>query len=229
MNEEEEKEVAEIVTSNPSVEPVVNEETSSADQTILQDGQESNEGVKTDQSGPEWTLASEPVLPPKLEVTHDTSQDPQPLNNTSKAPSLSSLSLTDHPGESATHEANAHVAYEQEIDRLRDLISQKEIENSNLETKLNDYQQQSKQQIEQLHANFTARLEQTLKKFQDLQKDKTSSMVMKYAEAEKRCIDLNRNIELLQSKLGDSNKEKQRMNERLDSAKAETQKLNAEY
>ena len=55
----------------------------------------------------------------------------------------------------------------------------KENENSNLEQKILDYEQQSKIEIEQLHQNFTLKLDQTLKKFQESQKDKTSSMVMK--------------------------------------------------
>ena len=80
-----------------------------------------------------------------------------------------------------------------------------------------------------LHLNFTQKLEQTLKKFQDMQKDKTSSMVMKYAEAEKKCIDLNRSIELANSKLNDSLKEKQRINETLAKSKKDYEKLNLEF
>jgi hypothetical protein len=119
-------------------------------------------------------------------------------------------------------------SYETEINRLKELLSQKDIEISNLEAKLNEQEQHSKQQIELLHQNFTAKLEQTLKKFQDMQKDKTSSMVMKYAEAEKKNIDLHRSNELLQSKLNDSGKEKQRLVERLEKSKLELEALNAD-
>ena len=108
------------------------------------------------------------------------------------------------------------------------MLTQKDSEISNLESKLNEQEQLSKQQIELLHANFTAKLEQTLRKFQDIQKDKTSSMVMKYAEAEKKNIDLNRSIELLQSNLADSSKEKQRLLERLEKGKQEIEMLNGD-
>jgi hypothetical protein len=120
-------------------------------------------------------------------------------------------------------------SYEQEISRLNDLIKTKENENLNLDLKLNENEQQYKSTIEQLHLNFTQKLEQTLKKFQDMQKDKTSSMVMKYAEAEKKCIDLNRSIELANSKLNDSLKEKQRINESLAKSKKDYEKLNYEF
>ena len=98
-----------------------------------------------------------------------------------------------------------------------------------LELKLTESEQLAKQKCEELNQNFTLKLEQTLKKFQEGHKDKTSSLVMKYAEGEKKCIDLNRNIEFLKSKLDDSTKEKQRVNDRLDKAKQETTKLNGEY
>jgi hypothetical protein len=75
--------------------------------------------------------------------------------------------------------ATTESSYEQEIARLHNLLSVKENENSNLEQKILDYEQQSKIEIEQLHQNFTLKLDQTLKKFQESQKDKTSSMVMK--------------------------------------------------
>jgi hypothetical protein len=125
--------------------------------------------------------------------------------------------------------ADATSSYEQEITRLHNLLSEKECENSKLEQKLIDHEQQSKIEIEQLHQNFTLKLEQTLKKFQDSQKDKTSSMVMKYADAEKRCIDLNQKINLLQTKLNDSSKEKLHLNERLAKFKTEIENLNLEY
>jgi hypothetical protein len=120
-------------------------------------------------------------------------------------------------------------SYETEINRLKDLLGQKDIEIVNLEGKLSEQEAQSKQQVEQLHQNFTAKLEQTLRKFQDMQKDKTSSMVMKYAEAEKKNIDLHRSNELLQSKLNDSGKEKQRLTERLEKSRLEIEAINADY
>jgi hypothetical protein len=120
-------------------------------------------------------------------------------------------------------------SYEQEIDRLKELIKSKETDILNLDSKLNENEQQSKFKIEQLHLNFQQKLEQTLKKFQDMQKDKTSSMVMKYADAEKRCIDLNRSVDLANSKLNDAIKEKQRINERLEKSKIDYQKLNQEF
>jgi hypothetical protein len=128
-----------------------------------------------------------------------------------------------------TTSSNLNSSYEQELSRLRELIGSKQDECVSLENKLNEQEQQYKQQVEQLHAGFATKLEQTLRKFQESQKDKTSSMVMKYAEAEKRCIDLNRAIELLQSKIADANKEKQRLNERLEHSKSEQTKLNADY
>ena len=52
---------------------------------------------------------------------------------------------------------------------------------------------------------------------------------MKYAEAEKRCIDLNRMIEHLQSKLQDSIKEKQNLIDKYEKVKLDAQKMNADY
>lgn len=53
-------------------------------------------------------------------------------------------------------------------------------------------------------------------------------MVMKYVEGEKKCIELNRHVELLQAKLNDSLREKQRFLERLEHSKTDMDKLNAE-
>jgi hypothetical protein len=116
-------------------------------------------------------------------------------------------------------------SYESEINRLKELLAQKDSEIKSLEDKIGEQEQNSKQEIEKLHQSFTQRLEQTLKNFQEMQNSKTSSMVMKYAEAEKRCIDLNRSIEFLQSKLNDSAKEKQRLSERLEKSKLDMDKL----
>lgn len=126
-------------------------------------------------------------------------------------------------------EANQSTYLEDELIRLRDLVTTKTTENIILESKLQECEQQYNLKIEQLNQNFTMRLEQTLKKFQDGHKDKTSSLVMKYAEAEKRCIDLNRNIEHIQSKLQDSIKEKQNLNEKCEKFKHESIKLNLDY
>ena len=129
----------------------------------------------------------------------------------------------------STTPSSSHLAYEQEISRLRELITQKEAENCGLELKLTEYEQQTKQQIELMHQNFNQKLEQTLKKFQEGQKDKTSSLVMKYAESEKRFIELNQKINLLQSKLNDSNKEKENLNQKINKSKLDFEKLNTDY
>jgi chromosome segregation ATPase len=121
------------------------------------------------------------------------------------------------------------TSYELEMTRLQELVEMKQAENSSLELKLIEQSHQSKLQVEQLHQNFTLKLEQTLKKFQEMQKSTTSSMVMKYADAEKRCIDLNQKLHLAQTKLADSNKEKAHLTDRLSKAKQEMDKLNADY
>ncbi len=122
----------------------------------------------------------------------------------------------------------ANEFYEQELTRLQNIVRLQNAENLQLEQKLTDFEEHSKQKYEELNLNFTSKLEQTLRKFQEGHKDKTSSLVMKYAEGEKKCIDLNRNIEFLKSKLDDSDKEKQRLNDRLDKSKQEILKLNNE-
>ena len=157
----------------------------------------------------------------------NNNKDNDENDNKSIKQSITSLnSINDKLEENSSQLASS---YEQEISRLKDLIKTKESENLNLDLKLNENEQQYKATIEQLHLNFTQKLEQTLKKFQDMQKDKTSSMVMKYAEAEKKCIDLNRSIELANSKLNDSLKEKQRINETLAKSKKDYEKLNLEF
>jgi len=55
------------------------------------------------------------------------------------------------------------------------------------------------------------------------------NLSFRYADAEKRCIDLNQKINLLQSKLNDSSKEKLHLNERLVKFKIEIEKLNLDY
>ena len=119
--------------------------------------------------------------------------------------------------------------YEQELARLRSIITLQNSDNLQLELKLTECEQQSKQKCEELNQNFTLKLEQTLKSFKDGQNEKTSSLVMKYAQGEKKCIDLNRNIEFLKSKLDDSAKEKLRLNERFEKSKLEKEKLNGDF
>jgi len=124
---------------------------------------------------------------------------------------------------------NDSTYMEQELIRLRELVSLKTNENISLENRLQESEQQFNLRIEQLNQNFTQRLEQTLKKFQEGHKDKTSSLVMKYAEGEKRCIDLNRNIEHLQSKLQDSIKEKQNLVDKYEKVKLDAEKMNCDF
>ena len=128
--------------------------------------------------------ANNPEIPESLETPVADEIDPM-VNSVSSEKSLSA------------NEDEETYEHGGEILRLRTLLDTKQTENSLLESKLIEQEQQSKTQIEQLHQNFTQKLEQTLKKFQDGQKDKTSSMVMKYAEGEKRCIDLNQKINFL--------------------------------
>lgn len=139
------------------------------------------------------------------------------------------IEMEDEQNKTTEQQKLVVVAYEQEIARLQDLVKNKELENVGLENKLVECEQQAKVKIEQLHLGFTQKLEQTLKKFQDMQKDKTSTMVMKYAEAEKRCIDLNRNVELSASKLNDALREKQQMGDRLAKVRVELDKLSTAH
>ena len=164
--------------------------------------------------------------PTTTTVTETSPNDPPMVTDTLSACNVVHLDIPDTEVEA---ESESETSYEQEVTRLRSLLVAKEAENVNLEQKLADQEQQSRAQIEQLHQNFTLKLEQTLRKFQESQKDKTSSMVMKYADAEKRCIDLNQKINLLQSKLAAAANEKQRLEERMSKSKIETDKLNADY
>ena len=235
----------------------MSDEAASSTSNCLEPNEEPNSGEKTDEK-PEETPkieatseTSESALENTI-IDEDTAQIAQKTDHVHETDNAESTGEkadspeTDEPVDpmtnsthSTTSELNSNSAgttatisessYEQELARLRELVSLKETENSNLEQKLVDYEQQAKAQVEQLHQNFTLKLEQTLKKFQDSQKDKTSSMVMKYADAEKRCIDLNQKISLLQSKLSDSTKEKLHLSERLAKYKLEMDKLNADY
>lgn len=131
--------------------------------------------------------------------------------------------------EDSNENSEQAVFYEQELSRLRSIISLQNTDYHNLEMKLIECEQQAKQKCEELEQNFTLKLEQTLKSFKEGQNEKTSSLVMKYAQGEKKCIELNRNIELLKSKLDDSNKDKQRLNEKFERSKLDKEKLNIEY
>jgi hypothetical protein len=119
--------------------------------------------------------------------------------------------------------------YEQEIARLKSIISLQNSDNLNLETKMTENELLAKQRCEELEQNFTLKLEQTLKNFKEGQNEKTSSLVMKYAQGEKKLIELNRSIDSLKRQLGESDKEKQRLNERFEKSKIEKEKLNVEY
>lgn len=115
---------------------------------------------------------------------------------------------------------------EVEINRLKDLISQKEADNALLESRIAEIEQQSKAEMEKLNASLNQKLEESLKKIvAESQKDK-NSMVMKYVEVERKCIELNKTIHIQQSKLNDSVKEKQHLVEKIEKAKLECDKLN---
>lgn len=108
---------------------------------------------------------------------------------------------------------------EQELTRLRELVELKTNENQNLETKLNELELNCQLKIEQLNQDFSSKLEQQLSKFEECQRDKQSSLVMKYAAGEKKCIDLMRSRDHLQSKLNDALKEKEACLERCNKTK----------
>jgi len=117
--------------------------------------------------------------------------------------------------------------YEKVIKILNEKINEKERELTSYENKINENELQKQQQIDQLHLDFKKQFEQAFKKFQEMQKDK-NSMVMKYAEAEKKCMDLNRTNEHLQARINDFLKEKQRIMEKLEAKNQEKVKFNAE-
>jgi chromosome segregation ATPase len=97
-----------------------------------------------------------------------------------------------------------------EISNLKNILKSKESEEALLNAK-----------IQQLQNDYKIKLEH----FQESQKDKTS-IIMKYAEAEKRCIDLNRTIDTLQTKLQNSQKENKMYTDKCDKLQLEKQKLN---
>lgn len=155
------------------------------------------------------------------ENLNQQSNSPTLLDNQIQVKSTSSLN-------SCSAESIKNESYnEQEINRLKDLVKQKEADNACLEGKLNEMETQSRAQIEELHLSLNSKLEQALKKIQESQKDKTS-MVMKFVEAERKCIELNKQVEIAQSKLNDSLKDKQRLVEKLERFKQDMDKMNAE-
>lgn len=97
-----------------------------------------------------------------------------------------------------------------------------------MERRLNEVEAAARTHAEQINQQFSAKLEESIRSIKESSQRDKNSMVMKYVEWEKRCIELNRHVELLQSKLNDAHKDKQRMNERFESIRAEMEKLNAE-
>ena len=141
---------------------------------------------------------------------------------------LEKANTTTEPIEDSLPEATSSNYLEQELIRLGELIDLKSKENLQLETKLVECEQQSAIKIEQLNQDFTLKLEHTLKTFQECQLDKQSSLVMKYAAGEKRCIELSRKSDILQSKLNDSNKENSSLNEKYSKMKQDLEKQSIE-
>lgn len=138
----------------------------------------------------------------------------------------SSLSLTAPVNRSASN-SSLNNSYEVEINRLRELIKQKEADYAQLEARLNESEAQTRLQHEHLNKSYSLKVDEIIKKFNESQKDK-NSMVMKYVEAEKKCIELHRSVEFAHSKLGDNLKEKQRLLDKIEKMKSEIDKLNAE-
>jgi hypothetical protein len=153
--------------------------------------------------------------------------DDQLAIQTSAAMAVTAPSSTTTPPMRSTSNTSLNNSYEVELARLRELVQQKEADLGQLEAKLNESEAQARLQHEQINKSYAAKLDETIKKFNDSQKDKTS-MVMKYVEAEKKCIELHRSVEFMQSKFNDQLREKQRGLERLEKMKSELDKLNGE-
>lgn len=179
----------------------------------------------------------------EMAVTAEVVQDPsdsKPVEDETPSDNIPLKAIdTDNPSEpvqddnvsdtkSVTSDQNA-LFYEQEIARLKGIISLQNIDNQNLETKMTENELLAKQRCEELEQNFTLKLEQTLKSFKDGQNEKTSSLVMKYAQGEKKLIELNRTIDSQKRQLGESDKAKQRLNERFEKMKLEKEKISVEY
>ena len=168
-------------------------------------------------------------------VVNDTSnalnnndKDSESANLQQKATSPTTTTTTTTSEYREPDSSQLLAAYEQEINRLKEVVSAREADNAALEARLGEHVEQSRQTIEQLHANFAVKMEQTLGKFQNMHKEKTSSFVMKYADAEKRCVELTRNVALVQSRLGDSERERARLVDKLAKCAADQAKTNAE-
>lgn len=121
--------------------------------------------------------------------------------------------------------SNKSNEYEVEISRLRDLIRQKENENAQLESRVIEIEQQSKLEVENLNASLNQKLEESLKKIvTESQRDK-NSMVMKYVEVERKCIEMTKSMQIQQSKVNDVLKEKQRLMDKISQNKTDYEKL----
>lgn len=153
-----------------------------------------------------------------------------PSNNTENPDSLIEPAQDDNISDTKSVSSDQNATfYEQEIARLKSIISLQNIDNQNLETKMTENELLAKQRCEELEQNFTLKLEQTLKNFKDGQNEKTSSLVMKYAQGEKKLIELNRTIDSQKRQLGESDKAKQRLNERFEKMKLDKEKISVEY
>lgn len=121
--------------------------------------------------------------------------------------------------------SNRSNEYEIEINKLRELIRQKENENVQLECRVAEIEQQSKLEVEKLNASLNQKLEESLKKIvAESQKDK-NSMVMKYVEVERKCIEMTKSMQIQQSKMNEFLKEKQRLTDKISKNKADYDKL----
>lgn len=154
------------------------------------------------------------------ETTTVSTTNLETLKSQAHNASGTSLSSNETVGQSSS--------YENELNRLREIIREKENSLSQMEARLNEVETTARAHAEHLNQQFSTKLEETIRSLKESTQRDKNSMVMKYVEGEKRCIELNRSIELLNSKLNDANKERQRMNDRLSTAKADLDKMNAE-
>ncbi|RNA19147.1 coiled-coil domain-containing protein [Brachionus plicatilis] len=146
-----------------------------------------------------------------LDLAHQTNDATD--NQLIKSPSLTSCS------------SNRSNEYEAEINRLRDLVRQKESDNAQLESRVTEIEHQSRLEVEKLNASLNQKLEESLKKIvAESQKDK-NSMVMKYVEVERKCIEVTKSMQIQQSKMNDALKEKQRLMDKISKNKADYDKM----
>lgn len=127
-----------------------------------------------------------------------------------------------------SNEAAASMSYEKELARLRGIIKEKDDQLAQMEKRVSESETAARMHSERLNQQFSAKLEESIRALKESSQRDKNSMVMKYVEGEKKCIELNRHIELLQAKLTDASKERQRMEERIQAIRAETERLNAE-